>query len=214
MREMTLGEFKENFDAIFWRDGVHTDERFYNLLMLSAKNILNSYDVLELVEIDENSAKVYRRIDEKYFLRPFNTQNSENSLIDFNDEILQNALLYLCASKLSIDKGAEYKSEFFKYIGDYQWSLYDESCDSIQRALDKNGFGRPYNITKGLSGSRYHFDESFLNCLDKYLADFDMAKNTSYENFIKLFIEYQDGEHQNREDLKQLEIAMRIRMIS
>lgn len=210
---MTYKEFKKEFDAIFWRDGVHTDERFYSLFKLSAENIINSYDVLELIEMDENSAGVYRRIDSKYFLRPFATQNSESSLIDFENMCLINALLYLCASKMSIDKAAEYKSEFFKYINDYQNSLWDESCGDIEAVLKKNGYYRPYTITTALSGVRYNFDKAFLENLNKYLADVSSAKNLSYEKFIKLFIEFQDGKHQNREDLRQLDMTMRLQAI-
>lgn len=204
---MTLSNFKKNFNAIFWRDAKHDDERIYTTMILAANEMLSGFEILEFAEIDDAGFTPFRWLDDKYFIREFNTPNNANALIDFKDMRLINALMYKVASMLSLDHGAEFKVRYFRYINEYMNSVNDESCRDLETLLDKNGLKKPYRIEKSLFGAVYIWDEGFISALDYFIADTKRARNTSYEKFILDFIDYQNGLN-NRADMIALDEEM------
>ena len=168
---MTFGEFKERLNVIFWRDTQHSNERIYRAMLMCADEILSKKDVPSHIEIDDESAEVFRRIDDKYFIRPFAAPEGESGKIDFDDNMLIEALVYLTASRLSVDNAAFFETRYFVAINNYENKIWDEGAKSIDDMLEKTGYKRPYTLTRGVLGSKYNWDQGFIASLDEYLSD-------------------------------------------
>ncbi|MDY4446227.1 hypothetical protein [Campylobacter sp.] len=204
---MTFSEFKERFTAIFWRDTQHSNERIYRAMLMCADEILSKKDVPSHIEIDDESAKVFRRIDDKYFIRPFAAPQGESGKIDFDDNMLIEALVYLTASRLSVDNAAFFESRYFVAINNYENKIWDEGTKSIDDMLEKTGYKRPYTLTKGILAQKYNWDKGFITSLDEYLSDYKKTWGLSYEHFIRLFVDFQNGKNQ-RADMIALDKKM------
>ena len=204
---MTFSEFKERLNVIFWRDTQHSNERIYRAMLMCADEILSKKDVPSHIEIDDESAEVFRRIDDKYFIRPFATPDGESGKIDFDDNMLIEALVYLTASRLSVDNAAFFETRYFVAINNYENKIWDEGTKSIDDMLEKTGYTRPYTLTRGVLGSKYNWDKGFIASLDEYLSDIKKTWGLSYEHFIRLFVDFQNGKNQ-RADMIALDKKM------
>ena len=204
---MTFGEFKERLNVIFWRDTQHSNERIYRAMLMCADEILSKKDVPSHIEIDDESAEVFRRIDDKYFIRPFAAPEGENGKIDFDDNMLIEALVYLTASRLSVDNAAFFETRYFVAINNYENKIWDEGAKNIDDMLEKTGYKRPYTLTRGVLGSKYNWDKGFIASLDEYLSDIKKTWGLSYEHFIRLFVDFQNGKNQ-RADMIALDKKM------
>ena len=185
---MTFGEFKERLNVIFWRDTQHSNERIYRAMLMCADEILSKKDVPSHIEIDDESAEVFRRIDNKYFIRPFAAPQGESGKIDFDD-------------------AAFFETRYFVAINNYENKIWDESTKSIDDMLEKTGYKRPYTLTRGVLGSKYNWDKGFISSLDEYLSDIKKTWGLSYEHFIRLFVDFQNGKNQ-RADMIALDKKM------
>lgn len=204
---MTFSEFKERLNVIFWRDTQHSNERIYRAMLMCADEILSKKDVPSHIEIDDESAEVFRRIDDKYFIRPFAAPQGENGKIDFDDNMLIEALVYLTASRLSVDNAAFFETRYFVAINNYENKIWDESTKSIDDMLEKTGYKRPYTLTRGILAQKYNWDKGFITSLDEYLSDYKKTWGLSYEHFIRLFVDFQNGKNQ-RADMIALDKKM------
>lgn len=203
---MTFGEFKTRFYALCNRE----DSRLYELVIQVGNEILMNKLALDHVEIDTDAAAVLRRLDERYFIRPFSMANRDSAKIDFDDERLVFALFYRCAMFFSFDNAAFYEREYYKNLNSYCFS--SEETKSLKDIITTAGYDYPYTIERTLLSKNYLFYDDFLSSLDWFLADVSRAKGLSYEKFIKLFVDYQDGKV-DRQDLKALDMAMSLKSL-
>lgn len=209
---MTFGEFKTRLNTIFWRDTHHTDDRIYRAMLMCADEILSKKDVPSHIEIDDESAEVFRRIDEQYFIRPFAAPAGDNGEIDFADSMLVEALLYLTACRLSVDNAAFFEQRYFVAINNYQAKIYDAGCKNIDDMLIKTGYKRPYTIKRAVGGNEYVWDQGFINSLDEWMSDIKKTRGLSYENFIRLFIDFQNGKN-DRADMIALDKKLSLKAL-
>lgn len=196
---MTFRQFKERFAVIFWRDTQHSSETIYRAMLMCADEILSKKDVPSHIEIDDESAEVFRRIDDKYFIRPFAAPDGDNGKIDFDDNMLIEALVYLSASRLSVDNAGFFEARYFVAINNYENKIWDQHTKNIDEMLEKTGYKRPYTLQKAVLGKKYNWDEDFIASLDEYLSDYKKTWGLSYEHFIKLFIDFQNGKNERRD---------------
>lgn len=211
---MTFSEFKDRLQVIFWRDTQHSEDRILKAMLMCADEILSKKDVPSHIEIDDESADVFRRINADYFIRSFASPDKNGGKIDFDDSMLLEALIYLTASRLSVDNAAFFEARYFVAINNYEKKIYDESVKSLGEMLEKTGYKRPYTLNDGILGKKYIWDKGFLSSLDEYLSDIKRARGLSYEHFIRLFIDFQNGKNQRADmlalDQKMSEIALGI----
>ena len=73
--------------------------------------------------------------------------------------------------------------------------------------LEKTGYKRPYTLTRGVRGEKYIWDKGFITSLDEYLSDYKKTWGLSYEHFIRLFVDFQNGKNQ-RADMIALDKKM------
>jgi hypothetical protein len=210
---MKLAEFRNFLDAAMAGDiKIPDGDKLLPFIKMGADRITKSLHPLELIELDDESFEVSFWIDEKYFIRKIEVPTyDENAQICFNDEHLCYALVYQVALLLGRDGSLKLSNEraMFSNLMSYEFNMFDESHESIEDTLKKNGFFKPYTIDRTMvRESRYIYDEAFLEMLGDYLLDKTQELNPSYRKYIADFFKFQDGDLADRADLVALDAIM------
>lgn len=207
---MTYAEFKERVLAEIWHDTALNDTLLKAALKGAAADLLNNYDILDHIESDRASAQVFRDIDEVYFVRPFNMPVNDGDIIDFENEAVLGSLVASVVARKNADERSYFKARAKSLIMDYELNTFDVKSPNVKTALSRFGYARPYIVTYELDEPHYKWDERFIASLENYLANVSGIRNLSYEKFIKLFIDYQDGKN-DRADMAALDLLINLK---
>lgn len=210
---MTYAEFKDRVLAEIWHDTALNDTLLKAALKGAAADLLNSYDILDHIESDRKSAQVFRDIDATYFVRPFNMPVNDGDIIDFENESVLSALVASVVARKNYDERIYFKTRSKSHMMDYMLNTFDESSPNVCSALMRFGYARPYIVTYELDEPHYKWDERFIANLQNYLGNVSQIRNLSYEKFIKLFIEYQDGGN-SRHDMMSLDHLLSLKAMN
>ncbi|ALV24935.1 hypothetical protein CIG2463D_1367 [Campylobacter iguaniorum] len=203
---MRYDEFKNRLDYLVKRDGnMPTSDVLQAIINDKASYILNTHLIFSHIEIDKRGFTPLYFIDEYYFVRKFEIPTSDESVIDFDDFNLLNALLNLCAFEISISEKESFKIAANKSLMNYEMAINDPMLDTLEKALYHRGYAKPYRPNFAIN-PYYEWDEIFLNSLDTWMSDTAKYRGLSYEKFIDLFVKYQNGDEiaLAREDLRDL----------
>lgn len=132
---MKFKEFKDRYKIATRNAAKMADNDEFKLLLAeTAADIHRAVTPLEKMEIDDRNFKIDYYVDNKYFVRKFEAPESDESEIDFLDEMLLRALVYGVAVKRCKDE-YKYTKAYNKAITEYELNNFDERSYDLEHAL-------------------------------------------------------------------------------